>query len=171
MGTVPIYSTSQLYEYRRQQAGEFFIPTESTRKEEPEMEAIARTNITPLAEAFFERRFHQRFEAHSGAIASPQLDVVGQIVNINETGLEFRYVASRERSQESTALSIELTDHTFRLGQLPFKVVWDVAMPQSFSIGSISLRYCGVEFVNLADDQRRALRYFIQNHTTVDFEA
>jgi hypothetical protein len=135
------------------------------------MEAIARTNIAPLAEAFFERRFHQRVEAHSGAIASPQLEVVGQIVNISETGLAFRYVASRERSKESNVLSIELTDHTFRLDQLPFKVVWDFAMPDGFCIGPISLRYCGVEFGNLADDQRRALRYFIQNHTTVDSEA
>jgi hypothetical protein len=165
-----IYSTSQLYEYRRQQTGELFDPTESTRKEEPKMEAIANRITAPLTKGGFERRFHQRFEANSGAIASTQLDVVGQIVNISETGLEFRYVASRERSKESTVLSIELTDHTFSLDQLPFKVAWDVAMPQGFSIGPISLRYCGVEFGNLADDQRRALRYFIQNHTTVDFE-
>jgi hypothetical protein len=135
------------------------------------MEAVARTTIAPLAEAFFERRFHQRFEAQSGAIASSQLDVIGQIVNMSETGLAFRYVASRERSKESTALSIELTDHTFKLDQLPFKVIWDVAMPNGFSIGPISLRYCGVEFVNLTDDQKRALRYFVGNHTTVDFEA
>jgi hypothetical protein len=135
------------------------------------MEAVARTNIAPLAEAFFERRFHQRFEVHTGAVASSQLDVVGQIVNISETGLEFRYVASRERSKESMVLSIELTDHTFKLDQLPFKVAWDVAMPQSFSVGPISLRYCGVEFRNLTDDQRLALRHFIQNHRAVDVEA
>jgi len=134
------------------------------------MEAIANRLTAPLAKGYFERRFHQRFEACSGAIASSQLEVVGQIVNISETGLEFRYVASRERSQESTVLSIELTDHTFRLEHLPFKVVWDFAMPQDFSTGSISLRYCGVEFRNLTDDQRRALRDFIQSHTTVDSE-
>jgi len=135
------------------------------------MEAIANKITAPLAKGLFERRFHQRFEACSGAIASSQLEVVGQIVNISETGLEFRYVASRERTQELTVLSIELTDHTFRLDQLPFKVVWDFATPQGFSIGPISLRHCGVEFRNLTDDQRRALHYFIQNHTTVDTEA
>ena len=131
------------------------------------MEAITNRITAPLAKGYFERRFHQRFEAHSGAIASPQLNVVGQIVNISESGLEFRYVASQERSRESTVLSIQLTNHTFRLDQLPFKVVRDVAMPQSFSVGSISLRYCGVEFEDLTDDQKRAVRYFIQNHTTV----
>jgi hypothetical protein len=135
------------------------------------MEATANRLTPPQAERFVERRSHQRFEARSGAIASPHLEVVGQIVNINETGLEFRYVASRERSKESTVLSIEMTDHTFRLDQLPFKVVWDVAMPQGFCTGPIALRYCGVEFRNLTDEKKRALRYFIQNHTAVDTES
>ena len=134
------------------------------------MEVNVNNTAAPLAQGFFERRFHQRFEAHSGAMVSLQLDVVGQIVNMSETGLTFRYVASRERSKEQTSLSIQLTDHYFRLDHLPFKVVWDVAKPQSFSIGSISLRYCGVAFKNLDDDQRRDLRYFIQNHTNADFE-
>ena len=101
------------------------------------MEAIANQITAPLSKGFFERRFHQRFEALSGAMASLKLDVVGQIVNICETGLEFRYVASRERSRESTVLSIQLTDRYFRLDQLPFKVVWDVARPHGFSTGSI----------------------------------
>jgi hypothetical protein len=134
------------------------------------MEAIADRITAPLAKGLFDQRFHQRFEAHAGAVASPRLDVVGQIVNISQTGLEFRYIASRQRTSESMVLSIELTDHTFRLDQLQFDVIWDVAKPQSFSIGAISLRYCGVAFKNLTEDQRRALRNFIENHTERDLQ-
>jgi hypothetical protein len=167
IGSGPIYNATKPYEDSDQKAGRRVVPSGLTGKEEPKMEAIVNRITAPLAKGFFERRFHQRFEACSGAIASPRFELVGQIVNISETGLEFRYVASRERTQESTVLSIDLTDHTFRLAQLPFKVVWDFATPQDFSTGPVSLRHCGVEFRNLTDDQRRALRYFIQSHTTV----
>jgi hypothetical protein len=47
---------------------------------------------------------------------------------------------------------------------IPFEAVWDVAMPQSFSYGNISLRYCGGVFGDLKDYQRLALDYFVKHH-------
>jgi len=112
-----------------------------------------------------ERRTDQRFAVREGAIASLRLPVVGQIVNISHKGLAFRYVASKARSKESSTLSISLSDNTFTLGMIPFRVAWDKPSPQSFSFGNIAMRYCGVEFGELADYQRLALNYFIKQYS------
>ena len=114
--------------------------------------------------AMIERRADQRFAVREGAIASLRLPVVGQIVNISHKGLAFRYVASKARSTESPTLSISVSDNTFSLAMIPFRVTWDKPSPQSFSFGNIVLRYCGVEFGALADYQRLALNYFIKHY-------
>lgn len=136
------------------------------------MEAVARfMTAPPIENMFVERRRHDRFKVQSGAIACPQLTVAGQIINVSHGGLVFRYVASRKRSHESSTLNIALTDGSFRLEWIPFIVAWDVPMPQSYSCGVISLRYCGVQFRDLADSQTLRLRYFIKNYTTTGPEA
>jgi len=114
--------------------------------------------------AMAERRADQRFAVRVGAIASLRLPVVGQIVNISRGGLTFRYVASKARSKESPTLSISLSDSTFTLAMIPFRVAWDKPSPQSFSFGDIALRYCGVEFGQLADYQKLALNHFIKHY-------
>ncbi|OEU45563.1 MAG: hypothetical protein BBJ60_01525, partial [Desulfobacterales bacterium S7086C20] len=128
------------------------------------MQAVA---LTPIAQPVekglsLERRTLCRFEVQNGAMCSPQLTVVGQIPDVSSGGLMFRYVASRDRSTETSVLSITLTNGTFQLDGIPFKVAWDIEMPQSFSYGPISIRHCGVEFGDLTDAQKLGLRHFIQ---------
>jgi hypothetical protein len=137
------------------------------------MKVVARTMAgRPIeGKASAERRTHKRFEVQHGAIASAHLTAVGEIINISHGGLEFQYVASRERSKESCRLSISLADSTFNLGMIPFKVAWDVPMPETFSCGPFSLRYCGVEFGNLADYQKLGLRFFVHNYTATTAES
>jgi hypothetical protein len=113
---------------------------------------------------FVERRKEQRIRVTERAIASLNLTVVGQIVNISCRGLAFRYVASHERSKESSSIKISLNDNTFTLGMIPFEALWDAAMPQSFSCGDIALRYCGGVFRDLEDFQRLALSYFVKQY-------
>ncbi len=137
------------------------------------MEAVA---LTPIAQPVekglsLERRTHCRFEVQNRAMCSLQIAVVGQITDVSLGGLSFQYVSSRVRSKDSPALRISSIDGTFQLDRIPFKVAWDVEMPQSFSYGPISLRRCGVEFGDLTDTQKLGLRHFIQNHTTADPEA
>ncbi|MBW2602183.1 MAG: hypothetical protein JRD47_09745 [Deltaproteobacteria bacterium] len=137
------------------------------------MQAVA---LTPIAQSVekglsLERRTNCRFEIQNGAMCSPQLTVVGQITDVSLGGLTFRYVASRDRSTETSVLSITLTNGTFQLDGIPFKVAWDVEMPQSFSCGPISLRRCGVEFGALMDSQKCDLEYFIRHCTATDMSA
>ena len=129
------------------------------------METVGHQAIRSMEnKALVERRADQRFAVRVGAVASLKLPVVGQIVNISRKGLAFRYVASKARSKESPTLSISLSDNTFTLAMIPFRVAWDKPSPQSFSFGDIALRYCGVAFGELADYQRIALHYFIKQY-------
>ena len=135
------------------------------------MEVISERITALRAEACLEKRFYPRFEVLDGAIASLNHTVIGQIINISQNGLIFRYVARSDNWMELSTLDISTSDRTFNLGMIPIKVVRDVATPGSFFSDAISLRYCCVEFGVLEDYQIVALRYFIQNHTIADPEA
>lgn len=113
-----------------------------------------------------ERRKHERFSVRNGSFAelSPQFTILGQIMNISTGGLAFRYVASAERSKESSKLSILLTDGSFRLDKIRFQTIWDAPMPREFSFGAITLRHCAVQFGELTPRQQVDLEYFIRSY-------
>jgi hypothetical protein len=114
-----------------------------------------------------ERRKHERFCVRNGSFAelSPQFTILGQIMNISTGGLAFRYVASAERSKESSKLSILLTDGSFRLDKIRFQTIWDAPMPREFSFGAITLRQCGVRFGALTHGQQLHLQYFMRRYS------
>ena len=129
----------------------------------------------PLWELFLmnvERRKHKRFKVQGDAVAvlSRSPDVAGQIVNISEGGISFRYVASRQRSDESPRLNLLASNEKVSSKSMPFKCVWDSPTTDvfSFSFGRISTRCCGLNFGDLTDDEKLELKKFIQNLTTPD---
>jgi hypothetical protein len=115
-----------------------------------------------------ERREHGRFRVEDGnfAVLSPEFCVLGQILDISRSGLAFRYVASNVRSHECAELKILKTDGSCSCDRIPFKTIWDCSMPQDFSLDSLTLRHCGVQFGKLGDDRKFDLKYFIENYTT-----
>ena len=117
-----------------------------------------------------ERRKYARFKPKRRALAALSYSptVAGHVVNISEGGLSFRYVASQKRSEESAHLNLLTPDGAFQYKALPFKTVWDYALPDDFSLGSISTRYCGVEFGSLSDEEKSEIRRFIETHTTTE---
>jgi hypothetical protein len=119
-----------------------------------------------------ERRKHVRFKVQGGALAalSRSPTVAGQIINVSEGGLAFRYVASKERSEESSRLNVLVGDRKFHFKTLPFKCVWDSPMPGTLSHNSISIRHCGVKFDDLMDEEKDDLKFFIHHHTTTETE-
>ena len=114
-----------------------------------------------------EERKHNRFKVQNGGFAAlhPQFTVLGQIIDISRGGLAFRYVASEARTSGSAKLSILMTDGSFCFEKVPFKTIWDSAIPYEFSFGPITLRYCGVKFGELTHSQRVDLEYFIRFYT------
>ena len=132
-------------------------------------EALMRRHTEKGEENFrTERRHYERLEVQSGAFASlsPQFAIIGQVVNISQGGLAFRYVASVPRSPETHRLNIVLTDGSFCIEKLNFRSVWDVPTPQEFACGLITYRHCGVEWGRLDSAQRADLAYFMKCYTT-----
>jgi hypothetical protein len=116
---------------------------------------------------FVERRKHRRFKVHNGAFAalSYRFTTLGRIADISRGGLSFRYVASKDQSNGSRELKIFLTDGSFCFDKVPSTRIWDLAIPNEFSFGSITIRQCGVQFQDMTGNQKSDLEYFIQNCT------
>jgi len=112
-------------------------------------------------------RQHRRFTVHNGGFAAlcNEFTALGQIIDISRDGLSFRYVASQARTNGWAELSILMTDGSFSIEKVPFKTVWDSAMPREFSFGAITLRHCGVQFGDLTHRQKVDLEYFIRSYT------
>lgn len=119
-----------------------------------------------------ERRKHRRFKVQLGAYAAlgHRFSPIGQIMDISKGGLSFCYVASEERTNESTTLNILLTDRSFCMEKVPFMTTWDFPVPRDFSFGPVTLRHCGMRFGKVTRSQKLDLEYFIRNHTTDELE-
>lgn len=115
-----------------------------------------------------DRRRHRRFDVVNGAFASlsPQFAIIGQILNVSEGGLAFRYVASKSRSTEAVRLDILVADGSLSVDKLQFRSVWDISTPQEFVYGPITYRHCGVEWTDLDVTQRAELDWFIKCYTS-----
>jgi len=116
-----------------------------------------------------ERRRHKRFQAQEGAFAvvRPESTKLGQIIDISQGGLAFRYTVTGARANGAFEVDIFLAGDGFCLEKIPIKTVSDLKVPKKFSNGSLPMRRCGVQFGELTDNQIAQLEYFIQNHTII----
>jgi hypothetical protein len=103
-----------------------------------------------------------------GWLRSP---VMGDIVDIGMGGMSFRYIAKGKSLSKPSHIDILLTDGSFHLDRVPLDTSsWDFETDSETSVRFPTKR-CGVKFGDLTDNQKSALRYFIQFHTTADPEA
>ena len=114
-----------------------------------------------------ERRQWKRFKVAEGAFAAliNHCNKLGQIRDISEKGLSFRYIDSEEGPSEARELKIILSNGGLCLEGVPFKEVTDFEIKSEFSFSSIKMRRIGLEFGELTPDQQMHLNTFIQNHT------
>lgn len=123
-----------------------------------------------------ERRKCVRFEVHGGsfAVLRPYFYKRGQIIDVGQGGLAFRYVASEEMPNEAlqphTWLDIFSPEYqtsganmVFGLERVPIKAISDFELAR-ISFGAISQRRCSVQFGELTQNQRFELEYFIQKY-------
>jgi hypothetical protein len=122
---------------------------------------------------FDDRRQHKRFQVHDGAFAvlrprsdiwGQVIDIVGQIVDISQGGLMFRYIAGENRSHDPFELDVVLAGDSFRLDKIPFNVVSDMDMTHRSSLTPTTMKRQGLQFGALTHDQKAQLQYFIQNY-------
>jgi hypothetical protein len=108
-----------------------------------------------------------RFQAVEGAFAFPTYAgmVVGQILDINEHGLSFRYIASQQKVDGYIMIDIIVRGFNFRCPSLTCKTIWDRAEPKNSSLGHFNVRVCGIQFGTLTEAQKSCLKTFIQQYT------
>jgi len=123
-----------------------------------------------------EQRQYARFRVPGlGAYAvfrrhGPLSPVMGEIIDVGGGGLSFCYTTNEKDPSRPSELDILLTDGSFSLNHLSFKLISEVPLEDEGSVGTATRR-CGVQFQDLTDHQRSHLMYFIQAYTTADPEA
>jgi hypothetical protein len=118
---------------------------------------------TPKAE-YVDRRTQPRLPSKDGAFAFLSLAnmIGGQIHDINDDGLSFRYVASEQKVAGHSLLDIMIRGSNYHYHRLPCETVWDYAEPEEFSLGPFTTRCCGVRFGDLTETQKQDLKSFIE---------
>ena len=113
-----------------------------------------------------ERRRDGRFQVPKGVfveVRRPHHSKLGEIIDISMGGLAFHYVGSQEANE--SYLAIFLTETNFHLDEVPIRTVLDLETADRLPSTSITVRRCGVQFVNLTDEQRSQIQFFINNYT------
>ena len=117
-----------------------------------------------------ERRIAKRFRAVDGALAalSPESGRVGQIQNISQKGLAFRYIAddSPDANVNGTAkVQIMFAGKGVWLDGIAVKWIADVEIPAQSSFSGIPLRQTSLQFIALTDEQKARLTDYIRRFT------
>jgi hypothetical protein len=111
-----------------------------------------------------------RLEAENGAFAFLSLAemVAGQILDIHEHGLSFRYVASEQKVKGKCLVDIMMRDGGSHCYLLPCSVAWDRAEPKEFSLGPFTMRVCGIHFDKLTASQKTKVKQFVRENTELN---
>lgn len=119
-----------------------------------------------------ERRKHRRLKPNKLTfikLSSGNEDEMGQLLNISEGGLSFRYFEDAEKTITYSNLDILSSDADFYVARIPFRTTSsDTNMsfsPYFRPRNPIELRQHGVAFEDLTPDQISRLDYFLSNYT------
>ena len=117
-----------------------------------------------------ERRKHKRFRVREGAFAALKSHwfrstILGEIIDISNDGLAFRYIAAKKRSGLSFKLKMLLADGSFSLERVPSRTISDIEIGNEFSVDFTPIRRCCVQFTRLTRDQISGLDHFIRNYS------
>jgi hypothetical protein len=115
-----------------------------------------------------DRRKHERFGVPIGIYVSfrSRGARLGEVINISQGGLAFRYMGGKEPSDGPDKLNIFLEEGGFHLNDVPFRTVTDFGTYQ-VPFTSVTMRQSGVQFGELTRHQMSQLEGLIQKHTTV----
>ena len=105
-----------------------------------------------------ERRKAKRRGPRSGAtFAYDQSSyLVGKIISISETGLSFEYSGRDQRTSDTMQIDILNSANVLpHLTKIECRMVYDITgLSERQSFSGAAVRRCGVEFLNLDEDQQ-----------------
>ena len=113
------------------------------------------------------RRKHQRFQVDNFIYVNLKSDSdkdIGQLIDISNGGLSFRYFVSAKKPRNFSKLDIVLSGSDFAITGLPFTTVSDNELINGFQSGPIIFRRYSVQFEQLTYNQNFKLYYFLYNH-------
>ena len=118
-----------------------------------------------------ERRQHQRYEVVDGTmvLAGQSFSTIGQIVNISNDGVLFRYRGNSDITSDACEASIVFDrGGAVRFGPFKFntRIVADVAYAEGPVNSSNVTKRCHMQFNDLSYHQKLWLEECIRNHTS-----
>ena len=116
-----------------------------------------------------EQRIHKRFRVRENSYVTlgGRATKLGQIVDISQGGLSFRYIDIGERPDSSLQVKLSIKNNNgFQLENIPFKTIYDLRATKEFPFSSTRIRRRGGRFVSLSQEQISGLEYLIANYTT-----
>jgi len=125
--------------------------------------------------ALTERRKHERFKVKNGAIAIIRLSNVlgttqkyGQIINISQGGLTFRYIDRTGESNEPVKLDLLFIQDSIcstYLKYLSSKTIWVSHLDSKTSVSELKIKQQGVQFDKMVPNQITQLDRFLEKCT------
>ncbi|OKY75541.1 MAG: hypothetical protein BM485_07335 [Desulfobulbaceae bacterium DB1] len=114
-----------------------------------------------LTEASHERRKHKRYQLSDDILVFNET-TFGQIINISQGGLAFRFLISKEIQQDPYFhLGILNSSSGFYLENIPCKTVTSTDSAPIHPTGSTIVRRNGVQFGELSSEQRKKIEDFL----------
>jgi hypothetical protein len=116
-----------------------------------------------------EQRIHKRFRVRENSYVTlgGRVSKLGQIIDISQGGLSFRYIDIGERPNSSLEVKLSIkNDNGFQLEHISFETIYDLRATKEFPFSFTRIRRRGGQFVALTPDQESGLEYLIQNYTT-----
>jgi hypothetical protein len=114
-----------------------------------------------------DRRKHKRFRPKEGtyAVLSSPVSKMGQIIDISEGGLAFRYIDIGDRPRETCVLDVLREEDSYRLENVGFEIISDSDASKDFPFSTIPMRRCGGRLKGLSDRQIHDLEHLIETFT------
>ena len=91
-------------------------------------------------------------------------DIIGQVKNISEGGLAFRYIERDTPTRNCTEVDLFISSDEIYIEKLPFKTVNDSVRENESPFSVITIRQRGIAFGELSSVQKDLVQYIIENH-------
>lgn len=116
------------------------------------------------------RRNLERFNVKDSIYAAlrPNYIHIGQILDINKSGLAFQHLDGSEEPNnivESSELLIFLNKGVVYIDKIPIKSILEIEFPDDLPYNSLKKKRICIQFGKLTFNQSVQLEYFILNHT------
>jgi hypothetical protein len=111
-----------------------------------------------------DRRQQKRYKVSEGVFVALLNNgrKLGQIQDISNKGLSFRYIDSEDEPADMGELRILSRSEGFFLDGVPFKKISDFEIKSDFSFSLIKMRQMGLQFGKLTSEQKILLDHYIQ---------